>query len=285
MYAKGQGVTQNYKFAYLWFSLSAAQGGESVIKNRDITAKKLSPQQLSETQDLAAQIQKKIDNPTKSQKQESSIADTEKKINGSGTGFFITRDGYVLTCHHVIKGAVKIEIVVEGKTYPASLVRDDPNNDLALLKINGSFSAIAFSSNRSAKMGQEVFTVGYPNPSLQGVNAKITKGIVNSLTGFQDDLRLYQISVPVQPGNSGGALVDENGNVLGVIVAMLDAKTTFKISGSLPQNVNYAVKSTYAQAMLDTLPEVYDKLIAPSNSKSNVVDRVKKSTVMVLSYR
>ncbi|GAI87145.1 unnamed protein product, partial [marine sediment metagenome] len=66
--------------------------------------------------------------------------------------------------------------------------------------------------------------------------------------------------------------------------AMLDAKTTFKISGSLPQNVNYAVKSTYAQAMLDTLPEIYDKLIEPARSKSAAVDRVKKSTVMILSY-
>jgi hypothetical protein len=90
------------------------------------------------------------------------------------------------------------------------------------------------------------------------VSAKFTEGTISSLTGFQDDLRLYQISVPVQPGNSGGALVDENGNVLGIIVAMLDAKTTFRVSGSLPQNVNYAVKSVYAQAMLDTLPEVSD---------------------------
>jgi len=227
----------------------------------------------------------KIDNSSKSQVEQPSISNTEKRINGSGTGFIITKDGYIVTCHHVIKDANEIKIIIGGSEYPAKLVRDDPNNDLALLKINGSFPAIAFSPNRSAKMGQEVFTIGYPNPSLQGVNAKITKGTINSLTGFQDDLRLYQVSVPVQPGNSGGALLNENGNILGIIVAMLSAKTTFKISGSLPQNVNYAVKSMYAQAMLDTLPEVYNKLLAPSKSKSNAVERVKKSTVMVLSYQ
>ena len=82
-----------------------------------------------------------------------------------------------------------------------------------------------------------------------------------------------------------GALLDENGDILGVIVAMLDAKTTFRISGSLPQNVNYAIKGIYAQAMLDTLPEIADKLLSPSKSKPNAVDRVKKSTVMVLSYK
>ncbi|MFH2060475.1 MAG: tetratricopeptide repeat-containing serine protease family protein [Pseudomonadota bacterium] len=285
MHANGKGVTQNYKIAYVWWSLSAAQGSKKAIENRNMVAENLTPQQLAEAQELAAKMQYQIDHPTKTQEKQSSIGNTERKVTGSGTGFIITKDGYILTCHHVIEDAYEIKISVGGNIYPATLVREDPNNDLALLKINGSFPAIAFSPNRSAKMGQEVFTIGYPNPSLQGVNAKITKGIVNSLTGFQDDLRLYQISVPVQPGNSGGALLDENGNVLGVVMAMLDAKTTFKISGSLPQNVNYAVKSTYALAMLDTLPEIFDKLIEPLRSKSDAVEKVEKSTVMILSYQ
>jgi len=281
IYVIGKGVPQNYKLAYVWANLAASQGNKEGIDIRDTLVKKLTPQQISEAQELTSKIQYKIDNPTKSQEQQSSIS----KINGSGTGFIITRDGYILTCHHVIKDANQIKITVGENRYSAKLVRDDPNNDLALLKINGSFPALAFSQKRSAKMGQEVFTIGYPNPSLQGINAKFTKGTINSLTGFQDDLRLYQISVPVQPGNSGGALVDENGNILGVIVAMLSAKATFNISGSLPQNVNYAVKSTYAQAMLDTMPEIGDKLLDPSRSKAYAIDRVKKSTVMVLNYR
>ena len=294
MYLNGQGVPQNYKLAYVWASLAAAQGfypynlsPSLAIELRDTLAEMLSPQQLAEAQELAAKIQYRIDHQTESQEQRSPISKTEKKINGSGTGFLITRDGYILTCHHVIKDANEIKIAIEGNIYIAKLVRDDPNNDLALLKINGSFQAIAFSSKRSAKMGQEVFTIGFPNPNLQGVSAKFTKGAINSLTGFQDDLRLYQISIPVQPGNSGGALLDDNGNILGVIVAQLNAKTTFKISGSLPQNVNYAIKSIYAQAMLDTLPGISDKLLSPSKKQSfeNAVNRLKKSTVMVLSYK
>ncbi len=202
----------------------------------------------------------------------------------TGSAFFITTDGYALTCHHVIQNASKIEIFVGDKTYPAFLVMEDPNNDLAVLKINGSFPALAFSPHRSAKMGQDVFTVGYPNPALQGIAAKYTKGTVSSLTGFQDDLRLYQISVPIQPGNSGGALLDEYGNILGVVIAMLSAKKTFEISGSLPQNVNYAVKSLYAQAMIDTLPEVAGKLVSPSRNRSNAIESAQDSTVMVVCY-
>jgi S1-C subfamily serine protease len=365
MYYLGEGVPQNFKLAYVWESLAAAQGNENAIKNRDITAKKLTPQQLSEAQDLAAKIQYRIDNPEKQKpssvstpapnkqtpkstsdtdvrwvqqtlknlgydpgpvdglmgartrdaiiafqtdisvtptgtideilfaqlrqmtkiNQESPPAKTDTgKIIGSGTGFFITRDGYILTCLHVVEDAAKIEIYVGDKMYPASLIRSDSNNDLAILKVTGSFPALAFAPHRSAKMGQDVFTVGYPNPGLQGVSAKYTKGTISSLTGFKDDLRLYQISIPIQPGNSGGALLDEHGNALGVVMAMLNAKTTFQVSGSLPQNVNYAVKSLYAQAMIDTMPEVAGKLLSPSRSKANAIDNAQERTVMVICY-
>jgi TPR repeat protein len=288
MYFVGKGVPQNYIYAYAWWSLAVAQGFENAKGGRDVVANTLSSQQLIQAQELASKIQYKIDNPSKPQKSDPSIPETEiNQVHSTGTGFIITRNGYILTCHHVIKDAKSIKIVMGETQYIAKLIRDDPHNDLALLKIDGSFSAIAFSSKRSAKMGQEVFTIGFPNPNFQGVSAKFTKGAINSLTGFQDDLRLYQISIPVQPGNSGGALLDDNGNILGVIVAQLDAKTTFKISGSLPQNVNYAIKSIYAQAMLDTLPGISDKLLSPSKKQSfeNAVNRVKKSTVMVLSYK
>jgi hypothetical protein len=79
-------------------------------------------------------------------------------------------------------------------------------------------------------------------------------------------------------------LLDEYGNILGVVVAMLNAKMAFQVSGSLPQNVNYAVKSLYAQAMIDTMPEVAGKLLAPSKSKSNAIDNTQKCTVMVICY-
>ena len=196
MYYFGQGVTQNYKLAYVWACLAAAQGDEDDKKARDIFKNELSPQQLAEAQELATKIQYRIDHSSESQKSPPSIAETDQqKVNSSGTGFIITRNGYILTCHHVIKDAKSIKIVMGETQYTAKLIRDDPHNDLALLKINGFFQAIAFSSKRSAKMGQEVFTIGYPNPSLQGVSAKFTKGTINSLTGFQDDLRLYQMSL------------------------------------------------------------------------------------------
>ena len=298
-YGEGLGVPQNYKLAYVWESLAASAGdeddpsgqrAEDARNKRDLWARELTPQVLAEAQELAAKLQYKITHPTESSKSDRTTPKTatlyEPEIKGFGSGFIISKEGHILTCYHVIEGSGTVKVKVGDNLHSAKVIRKDSINDLALLKISGSFPALAFSSKRIAKMGQEVFTIGYPNPILQGVNAKLTKGSVNSLTGIQDDVRLYQISIPVQPGNSGGPLLDMNGNVIGIIVAMLDAKTTFKISGSLPQNVNYAVKGTYAQALLDTLPEVSGNLLSayPKKSFDNVVDRVKKCVVLIVTY-
>jgi len=311
MYYKGEGVPQNYTYSYIWCSLAAAQGCEEAQGNRDSVMGLLSPEQIIQAQALAAEIQYKIENPEKALREalvaeiqymienpekasteaHPSVSSTTPKqapeLIGAGTGFFITRDGYLFTCAHVIEEAKTIKISVNGELYPAKVIRTDANCDLSLLKIDGTFNALAFSPKRTVVMGEDVFTMGFPNPNLQGVNPKLTKGSINSLTGYMDDLRLYQISVPVQPGNSGGPLLDDSGNICGVIVAMLDAETLFKVSGSLPQNVNYAVKSTYAQALIDTLPDVAKRLPAPSKNISfeAVTAKVQKSIVMVLGYK
>lgn len=295
IYYDGEGRPQNYKYAYVWSSLAVSNGDEVAKKigrdMRDQSENKLTPHMLSEAQELATKIQYKIDHQAKSSMSEPDTPNktvlNEPETKGFGSGFIISKDGYVLTCYHVINDSQIIKVKIGDNLHPAKLVYKDSNNDLALLKVSGTFTALAFSSNRTAKMGQEVFTIGYPNPILQGVNEKLTKGSINSLTGFQDDIRLYQISIPIQPGNSGGPLLDMNGNVIGIVVAMLDANTAFKVSGSLPQNVNYAIKSTYAQALLDTMTKVSGSSLLPKFKKEtfdNVVERVKKSVVMIVVY-
>ena len=294
MYAYGQGVPQDYKLAYVWWSLSAASGDAAAVKNRNIISERLPPQALSEAQELAARMQAGIDKKKNSSATAPDAAGARpgshpaesSAVKGTGTGFIITGNGYILTCWHVIEGAGHIKAAVGDTMYQARIIREDKNNDLALLKISGRFSPLAFAPERTAKMGQETFTIGFPNPELQGVGPKLTKGDISSLTGVQDDVRLYQISIPVQPGNSGGPLLDNHGNVIGIIVAMLNAATAFKFSGSLPQNVNYAIKSLYAQALVDTVPEAANNLPNPAKNESfdRMVNRVVKGVVMIVSY-
>ena len=212
-----------------------------------------------------------------------SLNNSKRMIN-SGTGFIITNDGHIITCYHVVKGAREVQIALGSKIYAAQIIREDPLNDLALLKINGYFQALAFASEPLAEMGQDVFTIGYPNIELQGVNPKFTKGSISSLSGFQDDTRYYQISVPVQPGNSGGALLNEEGDIIAIVVSGLKAMASARTFVNIPQSVNYAIKAIYAKTMIELLPDISDNLIVSKHSKTSVIGRAAKSTVLVLCY-
>ncbi len=295
--AVGRGVVQNDTLAYVWSSLAAASDNTGAVKNRDILREGLTPQALEEAQRLATRVQAEIDKKIKSSatapKAAGATPGTESlpakssAVKDTGTGFIITRDGYIMTCQHVIEGSGNIKVAVGDTLYQARVIRKDKNNDLALLKISGRFSPLSFAPERIAKLGQETFTIGFPNPELQGLSPKLTKGEISSLTGALDDARLYQISIPVQPGNSGGPLLDNNGNITGIIVAMLDAATAFKFSGSLPQNVNYALKGIYAKALIDTIPEVANHLPDPVKNEpfDRMVNRVTKGVVMIIVYK
>lgn len=167
-----------------------------------------------------------------------------------GTGFFVSNDGLVATSNHVIDEATSIHVEFNGKEYLASKVAQDEANDLAILKIEGDFPFLEIKGSEEAKIGDEIFTVGYPNPELQGYEPKMTAGVISSMSGFKDDPTCYQISVPVQPGNSGGPLLSKEGEVLGIIKSKLGAKASLITSGALPENVNYAVKSDYLNLLI-----------------------------------
>jgi S1-C subfamily serine protease len=127
----------------------------------------------------------------------------------------------------------------------AKVVKVEAANDLALLKAVSKFAALPVAASRQVKLRGTVATVGFPNIGLQGFAPKLAKGEIASLSGAGDDVRYFQISVPVQPGNSVGPLLDEHGNVVGVAATKLSASAALTASGALPENVNYAIKSSY----------------------------------------
>ena len=150
----------------------------------------------------------------------------------------------------LFRDATQIRLVTSAGLIPAKAVKVDAANDLALLKAEGRFAALPVVASRTMRLGGTVATVGFPNIGLQGFAPKLAKGEIASLSGAGDDARYFQISVPVQPGNSGGALVDERGNVVGVVAAKLSASAALKATGALPENVNYAIKSSYLLSFL-----------------------------------
>ena len=146
---------------------------------------------------------------------------------------------------------------------------------------------LPITASRSMNLGGTVATVGFPNIGLQGFAAKLAKGEIASLSGAGDDARYFQISVPVPLGNSGGALVDERGNVAGVVSAKLSARAALSTSGALPENVNYAVKSSFLLGFLESVPEVSAKLNEPNTKDrkfEDVVRSAEQAAVLVLVY-
>lgn len=168
----------------------------------------------------------------------------------SGTGFALN-NGYVVTNYHVIENAKSISIKgIKGdftSKYNATIIATDKYNDLALLQISDNsfkgFGSIPYNVKTSVSdVGEDVFVLGYPLTSTMGDEIKLTTGVISSKTGFQGDVSLYQISAPIQPGNSGGPLFDNNGNLIGIVNAKhKDA-----------ENVGYAIKTSYLKNLIES---------------------------------
>ena len=171
----------------------------------------------------------------------------------TGTAFIVHPDGLLLTAHHVIERATYITVSCNGQPAVPALIRSSASTiDLALLETSsdlGTESFLRLSPEPVSSLGDRVFTIGYPTPSLLGPDPKYTNGTVSALSGPGGDASFLQISVPIQPGNSGGPLVNEEGAVVGVVVATADAPTFIQIADSIPQNINWAVKSVFASVL------------------------------------
>jgi S1-C subfamily serine protease len=185
--------------------------------------------------------------------QTSQPAQQQEPAMSLGTGFFVGPGGNVLTSYHVIDGAERIGCrTPDGKLLSATLELGSRANDLALLKVNMRPAAyLSFAPPASIHPGDRVFTIGYGAPNYLGVNEpRFTDGTISALSGVGAEDAYMQISVPVQPGNSGGPLVNEAGQVVGVIAAQAAVDEFVKIEGVLPQSINWAVKSDYASPLL-----------------------------------
>ena len=204
---------------------------------------------------------------------EASVSSFARGSSSSGSGFIVSREnGYVLTNKHVVRGCAAVKVrMAGGESRPATVHAFDRDDDLALLETRlPQGPAVTFRDDPAVRPGDDVVAVGYPLNGLLADQVNVSTGTVNALAGLYNDLHVLQMSAPVQPGSSGGALFDASGNVVGVVVTKLNAKLVADETGDIPQNVNFAVKAAVARDFLKSQHVTFRT--APSTARRSNAD-------------
>ncbi len=244
---QGKGLAQDTSMAYFWANLAASPGDNaSYAKLRDLLSQKIG---AAETLRVQALCRDWI-NRSQAKDAQNQDPEPEHSAGGSGSGLIFTLQGHVLTNHHVVSGCSKFKVVTpDGEEREATLLSSDEKLDVAVLKLSQNYRDKNYAtppkivSSAKVRSGQKVFTVGHPLGDLLSSEAKYNEGAVSAMSGIGDDLRVMQISVPIQPGNSGGPLANMNGEVVGLIVASVNGGDLLRQTNILAQNVNFAIKS------------------------------------------
>ena len=295
-YLFGEGVAQNDIEGTAWKIIGAA-GADEITKDSEMDELKrqeldIGPDKMRLAQERSNEILAKIVDTkgegyatAKSSSDQGEVPEDAPKSSGSGA--IVSSQGHVLTAAHVVAGANSIKVVTSQGVVSATVLSRDEANDIAVLKIaGGPYVPLAVATSRGVRLGQGVATIGFPNVEIQGFSPKVARGEISSLNGVADDPRDWQISVPVQPGNSGGPLLNEGGSLIGVVESKLGLKAA-QVTGDMPQNVSYAVKSAYALALLEPYLESGAPEPNPAGQKQSFEDMVAKaqqSVVLILVY-
>jgi S1-C subfamily serine protease len=202
---------------------------------------------------------------------------------GSGSGFFVSANGHLLSNAHVVEECRQVRSSGEV----LEVLRVDRGNDLALLRSHRSPNAIAvFREGRQVRAGDAVVAIGFPLTGVLASEANVTLGNVSALAGIYNDLRFLQVTAPVQPGNSGGPLLDDTGHVVGVVTSKLNALQMVRATGDIPQNVNFAINASVARLLLDNLGVPYiEKPSVGVRPPADIADSAKQFTVLLECWK
>jgi S1-C subfamily serine protease len=210
---------------------------------------------------------------------------SEKLIDVTGTGFVISSEGHIVTNNHVISecvGDIHGNLVGQSAA-KLRVVSTDATNDLALLQATGNFKEIATIRTTAVHSGDSVVVIGFPFHGLLTSDFTVTTGIISSLAGLFNDTRFLQISAPVQPGNSGGPLLDTSGTIIGVVAEKLNALKVARATGEIPENINFAIKTGALRDFLDNSVVSYRTSTSAVEIKAADIANAARAYTMLIS--
>lgn len=310
MYDYGQGVTQNSRLAARWYRAAAMQHSAIGQFNLALLISEGKAQPLEGRDALywlkksaalgyeGAQHQLELEYADEaaaqktSQQAPSNFRETKAYADKSsvsvGTAWPIAA-GYAVTNHHVVNGKHEVTLVNRsGNEITANVIASDKKHDIAFLRVNNPDDlppALPF-TQRNPSLGTSVFTIGYPRIDIMGKTPKLSQGIISGVNGLRDDPNSYQISVPIQPGNSGGPLLNMHGEVVGMITAMLGSVTGENGEAQPIPNINYAVKIDIIRQFLSQIPRPspdIDELKPVASGLENLAATIQDSVMIVMA--
>ena len=249
-YYSGEGVPRDVIQAYMWANLAAAQGYElgAVLRDFDLP-KVMTPAQIAEAQRLTREWKPGQHTESATAPGSPSNGALEKAL--IGTAFFVSKQGHLLTNRHVIHDCRQVRL--SGSDKPLKVLPQDEVNDLALLQMAGKPKDVAvFRATNDLRQGESIAAYGYPLQGALAAGGNLSPGVVSALAGLGNNTSQIQITAPVQQGNSGGPVLDGKGQVVGVVVQKLNAVKVAKLTGDVPQNVNFAINESTTRAFLDS---------------------------------
>ena len=290
-YQAGRLVAMDYVLAYSWYNLSAPQRPEAE-KKRHILDLIMGSTDIAEAQRLSAKW-KKGELIVREQLQEHGSTPQPSRPSGltkqsSGTGFFVSRQGHLMTNDHVVRGCSEIRI--QGKNEALSVLRVDPTNDLALLQVvsgNTATSAPITSNPSTLRQGEDIVVFGFPLHTLLSSGGNLTPGVVSALTGISNNTNSLQITAPIQPGSSGSPVLNRDGEVIGIVSSKLSDTKMVRATGSIGQNVNFATNGQTIKTFLDVNKVKYSTSSFSFGKKStaDLADEAKKWTTVVECWK
>lgn len=202
---------------------------------------------------------------------------------GTGSGVVVSPQGHIVTNHHVVSDCRQVRVPGIGA---AQLIADDPDADLALLQASGIPPATAVLSDEVVRAGDAVVVLGYPLAGLLATEMNVTTGNVSAEAGPGGDVRLMQFTAPVQPGSSGGPVMDTSGHLVGIVVSGLGSLRLAREIGTLPQNVNFAIKESVVRNFLEANETHYETaLFGWQRSTAEIADEARDYTVLLECWR
>ena len=196
--------------------------------------------------------------------------------SSSGSAFAISSD-LLVTNSHVIGSSETVKVMVDGNEVEAKVIHNEPDVDIAVIKVPVELP-YSFKLSNEMQKGEHVTVIGYPYTEIMGQECKVTDGIVSSETGAFDTVFSFQFSAPMQPGNSGGPVFNDDYGVIGIATEKISDIYAFAEDGFVPQNANYAIKSDVLQFVTDNLG-----VDADHTSVVDSLEKAEKATFMIKS--